>query len=173
MSQGCNFIKKDTLGQRFSCEFCEISKNTFFYRTALLAAFNYKRFKRIIKFRNYFLPENLSLRCWFSGEAVHGCFSKMVLLKISEYSQENTCAGPCRPSFTEHLSWLLQHFRGSKFFFQVNLVSIADCHTGFYAELLWKHDLNLRGSHWNSSVKTVFLEISQISQKNTCVEVSF
>ena len=27
---GCNFIKKETLAQAFSCEFCEISKNTFF-----------------------------------------------------------------------------------------------------------------------------------------------
>ena len=27
--QGCNFIKKETLTQVFSCEFCEISKNTF------------------------------------------------------------------------------------------------------------------------------------------------
>ena len=26
----CNFIKKETLAQVFSCEFCEISKNTFF-----------------------------------------------------------------------------------------------------------------------------------------------
>ena len=26
----CNFIKKGTLAQVFSCEFCEISKNTFF-----------------------------------------------------------------------------------------------------------------------------------------------
>ena len=29
----CNFIKKETLAQVFSCEFCGISKNTFFYRT--------------------------------------------------------------------------------------------------------------------------------------------
>ena len=35
----CNFIKKETLAQVFSCEFCEISKNTFFYRTPLVAAF--------------------------------------------------------------------------------------------------------------------------------------
>ena len=28
--QTCNFIKKETLAQVFSCEFCEISKNTFF-----------------------------------------------------------------------------------------------------------------------------------------------
>ena len=28
--EACNFIKKDTLAQVFSCEFCEIFKNTFF-----------------------------------------------------------------------------------------------------------------------------------------------
>ena len=28
--QACNFIKKDTLTQVFSCELCEISKNTFY-----------------------------------------------------------------------------------------------------------------------------------------------
>ena len=30
MPEACNFIKKDTLAQVFSCEFCEIFKNTFF-----------------------------------------------------------------------------------------------------------------------------------------------
>ena len=34
----CNFIKKETLAQVFSCEFCEISKNTLFYRTPPEAA---------------------------------------------------------------------------------------------------------------------------------------
>ena len=34
----CNFIKKEALTQVFSCEFCEISKNTFSYRTPLVAA---------------------------------------------------------------------------------------------------------------------------------------
>ena len=29
-SEACNFIKKETLAQVFSCEFCEISRNTFF-----------------------------------------------------------------------------------------------------------------------------------------------
>ena len=28
--KACNFIKKETLAQVFCCEFCEISKNTFF-----------------------------------------------------------------------------------------------------------------------------------------------
>ena len=31
----CNFIEK-SLAQVFSCEFCEISKDTFFYRTPLV-----------------------------------------------------------------------------------------------------------------------------------------
>ena len=31
----CNFIKKENLAQVFSCEFREISKNTFCYRTPL------------------------------------------------------------------------------------------------------------------------------------------
>ena len=34
----CNFIKKETLTQVFFCEFWQISKNTFFYKTPLVAA---------------------------------------------------------------------------------------------------------------------------------------
>ena len=42
-AEAWNFIKKETLAQVFSCEFYEISKNTFSYRTAPVAAsgFNY------------------------------------------------------------------------------------------------------------------------------------
>ena len=36
--QACNFIKKEALAQVFSYEFCEIFKNTFFYRTPPVAA---------------------------------------------------------------------------------------------------------------------------------------
>ena len=32
--QACNLIKKETLAQVFSCEFCEISKSTFSYTTS-------------------------------------------------------------------------------------------------------------------------------------------
>ena len=34
----CNFIKKETLAQVFSSEYCEISKNIFSYRTPPMAA---------------------------------------------------------------------------------------------------------------------------------------
>ena len=36
--EGCNFLKKETVAQVFSCESCEISKNTFFHRTLLVAS---------------------------------------------------------------------------------------------------------------------------------------
>ena len=36
-TEACNFIKIETLAQVFSCEFCEISKYTFFHRTPLVA----------------------------------------------------------------------------------------------------------------------------------------
>ena len=39
----CKFIKKETLVQAFSCEFCEISKNTFFtdYLQTTASAFSF------------------------------------------------------------------------------------------------------------------------------------
>ena len=36
--EACNFIEKETLAQVFSCEFCEISKKSFSYRTPPMAA---------------------------------------------------------------------------------------------------------------------------------------
>ena len=43
----CNFIKKESLAQVLSCEFCEFSKNTFFYRTPQVAASKITVFKKI------------------------------------------------------------------------------------------------------------------------------
>ena len=37
-AEACNFVKKETLAQVFSCEFCEISGNTFSYRIPPMAA---------------------------------------------------------------------------------------------------------------------------------------
>ena len=41
LEQLSKFIKKEFLAQVFSCKFCEISKNTFFYITPRLAALNF------------------------------------------------------------------------------------------------------------------------------------
>ena len=37
-ASACNFLKKEALAQVFSCEFWEIFKNTYSYRTPLMAA---------------------------------------------------------------------------------------------------------------------------------------
>ena len=128
-----------------------------------------KRFKRIIKFRNYPPSVNLSLRCWFSEAAVRRCFSKQVLLKILQYSLENTCSGPCIPFFTEHLRRLLLDFRGSKYFFSAKSGIYCWQSHRLCSELLWKHELNLRSSRWNSSVKKVVLRnFATVTRKNLC-----
>ena len=58
----CNFIKKETLTQVFSCEFCEISKNTFFYRTPLVSAFaNLKNLQFMIVGKGWRLPVILNI----------------------------------------------------------------------------------------------------------------
>ena len=36
--EACNFINKETLAQVFCCEFCEIYKSVFYYRTPLVTA---------------------------------------------------------------------------------------------------------------------------------------
>ena len=53
------------------------------------------------------------------------------------------------------------------------MVFIFDSRTGFCSVLSWKHELNLKSSRWICSLKKVFSENLQISQENTCAEVSF
>ena len=43
-TEACNFILKKTLAQVFSCEICEISKNSFFLITPLVAASSFLQY---------------------------------------------------------------------------------------------------------------------------------
>ena len=45
----CNFIKKETLAEGFSCEFCEIFTNIFCYRTPPMAASAHMFFDHYLK----------------------------------------------------------------------------------------------------------------------------
>ena len=56
-SQARNFIKKETLAQMFSCEFWQISKNSFSYRTPQVAASKYRFFTE--NFENIYFEEQL------------------------------------------------------------------------------------------------------------------
>ena len=40
MPKACNFIKKETVAQVFSCEFCKIFENTFFTEQRWVTASN-------------------------------------------------------------------------------------------------------------------------------------
>ena len=82
------------------------------------------------------------------------------------------------PLFNKVAGLLLQNtydgcfwiFAAANTFFQLNLVFTADSRTDFCSGLPWKHELNLRNSHWNCSVEKGVLRIFLISQGNTCVE---
>ena len=69
---------KETLAQVFFCEFYEISKNTFFHRTPLVATYGDLTYH----FLSFFINRSSRLR-----------YSVKKSLRISQYSQENTCAG--------------------------------------------------------------------------------
>ena len=48
MTEACNFVKKETLAQVFSCEFCKISKNTLFTEHLRTTASNFINHKKNI-----------------------------------------------------------------------------------------------------------------------------
>ena len=58
--ESCNFIKKEALAKVLSCEFCEISKDTFFYRTPLLL-------KKIGEAFFFFLEHELTMLIFLSS----------------------------------------------------------------------------------------------------------
>ena len=47
--EACNFIRKETPTEAFSCQFCEVFKNTFFHGTPPIAASGHKKTKKFKK----------------------------------------------------------------------------------------------------------------------------
>ena len=78
----CNFIKKEALAQVFSCEFCEISKNTFF--TGNLRANASVRFKKILTLHSVEVSSSLNSSLLFVvvfwGQTNRGSLSQMKFL---------------------------------------------------------------------------------------------
>ena len=73
-AEACNFIKKETMTQLFSCELCEIFKNKFYYRIPLVASSVWYVTKQLRKktvpkcgkkFRKYFFPKFYYLVLFF------------------------------------------------------------------------------------------------------------
>ena len=138
----------------FYCEFCKISKNTFFTEDLWATA-------------SEFVTEMLIFTSSRSQ-----MFFKISVLKnfaILEPLSNNKVAGLLLQNTDGGCFWI---FVAANTFLQLNMVFIADSRTGFCSGLLWKDELNLRSSHRSCSVKNVFLENLQISRENDRVEVS-
>ena len=67
----------------FSCVYCEIFKNSFFYRRLLVAAFDFSSSSKRTSERRVYTKCLTDLE-----EAVRRCSTKQVFLKISQNSQE-------------------------------------------------------------------------------------
>ena len=61
-TEACNFIKKENLAQVFSCEFCQIFKNTFFTEHLETASVPNDHAKQLLgRVVNYFFPREKKL----------------------------------------------------------------------------------------------------------------
>ena len=97
-------------------------------------------------------------------------FLKIGVLKNYATFTGKTCAGPCWTFFTEHLRWLVLDFRGRKHYFSAEYgIYCWQSHGLFCSELLWKRELNLKNSHWNSPVKIgVLKNVANFTGKQLC-----
>ena len=71
----CNFIKKDTLAQAFSCEFCEISKSTFFTEHIWTTASKKMTFRLWFSWRFSEILKSFSWKCSIGSVGVWLTFS--------------------------------------------------------------------------------------------------
>ena len=98
--QACNFIKKEILAQMFSCEFCEIFKNTFFTEHLRTTA------SENVKSKNSFVRGENRRRCRMDGLfsirkiALKDGLRMMILLLLFTLS--------CFTSDTSRISFFLQ-----------------------------------------------------------------
>ena len=71
----CNFIKKETVAQAFTCEFCEIFKNVFFTERLLMTASKYNHLET---------PKSLLFTC------LHITFDKkLITFRLKERNTES------------------------------------------------------------------------------------
>ena len=78
----------------------------------------------------------------------HFATARLRILKRLKKNKQNQESPPFGKFVTEVLI-----FAVANTFFQLSQVFFTDSHTNFCFGLLWKHDFNLRSSHWSCSVK--------------------
>ena len=85
----CIFIKKETVVQFLFCEFCEISKTTFFFWALPVVASVLSYFLSMLPFHTLHWKYQKMIKCRGSHQrrSIKRCLSK-----TSQNSQESTCA---------------------------------------------------------------------------------
>ena len=76
IASACNFIKKETLPQVFTCEFCENSQNTFSNRTPPVVAFERWKIVKPITLQINFLTG-------VSGNRVNDHYARNVYIEVT------------------------------------------------------------------------------------------
>ena len=90
---GCSVIKKETLAQAFSCEFSEISKNTFSYWTPLRFLVNFVKFLRTPFYIEHLWWLLLKTRKVFMQKQPSKGFFKKGVMRNFVRVHKKTCAG--------------------------------------------------------------------------------
>ena len=96
VTSACKCIKKETLPQAFSCEFCEISKNTFSNKTPPVAVSErWKIVKRITMQRTCFTQvtgnrasDHYAKKCLYKGLSINSCSVDVSATKNTSSKQQ-------------------------------------------------------------------------------------
>ena len=80
-------------------------------------------------------------------------FFKICALKYFAIFTGKNLRWSLHPFFCRTPTLAASGFSRQQILFQLNLVFTADSNSCFCSELLWKHELNVRSSHRNSSIK--------------------
>ena len=114
----CNFIKKETLAQGFSCEFCKIFKNTFF-RTPLGGCFYFTtavdvilcNYIKLATFKDWKLIGRE--KTFIHKSQGFYRFRFLFLFLFFSFSLSNACL-PCRLRKAYAVLWAANRFVGSE-----------------------------------------------------------
>ena len=104
----CNFIKKETLAQVFSCEFCQISKNTFFRRLPPMSASEllkkcYFKLFQILQIEYVIYKKNIK-KCIANALNISFVSSAVILLTTIEYGTSSSTIDS-----SEFFMWVFSH----------------------------------------------------------------
>ena len=122
----------------------------------------------MIKFRKYLPSVNLSLKSWFSEAAVQMFFKIVVLKNFAIFTGKNLC-WPLHTFFYRTPTLAASGFSRQQIFFSAESDIYCWQSHLFCPELLWKHELNFRTSHQNSSAKKgVFRNFASFTGRQLC-----